>query len=187
MELKASVSLLAIGVFLFFYILGGYIYSYKNGDVSLNAYDANIALAYGNKPLIIGGSTVAFALLVYLMMLNKHQQRLYIRVFLLVLIYGLVQSLLWINPTTEKSIVLGGITLAAMRMFIIMTCISMLTGASIYLKTGLISMIVFAAIGVILQVSFTYGAKNYYEIIHPGLENYVILLFLLTILLLGFA
>ena len=103
-----------------------------------------------------------------------------------VLIYGLVQSLLWINPTTEKSIVLGGITLAAMRMFIIMTCISMLTGASIYLKTVLISMIVFAAIGVILQVSFAYGAKNYYEIIHPGLENYVILLFLLTILLLGF-
>ena len=86
MELKASVSLLAIGVFLFFYILGGYIYSYKNDTISLNAYDANIALAYGNKPFIIIGSTIAFGLLIYLMILNKHQQKLYIRAFLLIII-----------------------------------------------------------------------------------------------------
>ena len=186
MELKGRISLVAIGFFLFFYILGGYIYSYKNGTISLNTYDANIALAYGNKPFIIVGSTIAFALLVYLMVLNKHQRKLYIRVFLLVLIYGLVQSLLWINPTTEKSIIIGGITLAAMRMFIISTCIAMLFGSTLYLKAGLISMIVLAAIGVVLQVSFAYGAKTYYEIIHPGLENYVILLFLITVLLLGF-
>ena len=180
------ISLLAIGLFLFFYILGGYIYSYNHGEISLNAYDANIALAYGNKPLIIIGSTIAFGLLVYLMMLNKHQSKLYIRIFLLVLIYALIQALLWINPSTETSIILGGITLAAMRMFVIMTCIAMLTGASKYLKYGLIGMITLAAIGVCLQISFAYGAKTYYEIIHPGLENYVILLFLITIFILGF-
>jgi hypothetical protein len=91
-----------------------------------------------------------------------------------------------LNPTTDKSIILGGLTLSAMRMFVIMTCISMLTGASRNLKILLISIIIFAAIGIVLQILFAYGANTYYEMIHPGLENYVIMLFLLTILILGF-
>ena len=185
MELKLQISLLALGIFIFFYVIGGYISSYNKGYISLNAYDANLAIANGNKPLIIIGSTIVFALLIYLMILNKHQKRVYIRIFLLTLIYALIQAILWLNPLETTSIVLGGICLAAMRMFIIMTCILMIPGASPNLKWLLISIIILAAISVVLQIVFAYAASNIYETIHPGLENYVILLFLIIVLLLG--
>ena len=185
MELKLQISLLALGIFIFFYVIGGYISSYNKGYISLNAYDANLAIANGNKPLIIIGSTIVFALLIYLMILNKHQKRLYLRIFLLVVMYSLIQAILWLNPLETTSIVLGGICLAAMRMFIIMTCILMIPGASPNLKWLLISIIILAAISVVLQIVFAYAASNIYETIHPGLENYVILLFLIIVLLLG--
>ena len=83
------------------------------------------------------------------------------------------------------SIVLGGICLAAMRMFVIMTCITMIPGASRQLKWLLIGIIILAAIGVVLQIVFAYAAANIYQTIHPELENYVILLFLVSIMILG--
>jgi hypothetical protein len=99
--------------------------------------------------------------------------------------WTLIQVLLWLNPNDIISIVIGGIILAAMRMFIIMTCIAMFKNNSLNMKILLASIITLAFIGVILQFTFAYFAKSYYEIIHPGLENYVILLFLITIIIIA--
>ena len=162
-----------------------YISSYKKGYISFNIYDANIAIANGNKPIVIAGSIITFALLIYLMILNKHQKRLYLRIGLLIIMFAMIQAIIWLNPLETTSIVLGGICLAAMRMFVIMTCITMIPGASRQLKWLLIGIIILAAIGVVLQIVFAYAAANIYQTIHPELENYVILLFLVSIMILG--
>ena len=61
----------------------------------------------------------------------------------------------------------------------------MIPGASRYLKWLLIGIIILASICFILLVVFAYAATNIYETIHPELENYIILLFLVSILILG--
>ena len=183
--MQSTISIFAIIFFLLFYLYGAYYNSYKSGHISLNAYDANIALAYGNKPFMIVMSTISFILLIWLMILNKHQFRFYIRIGLLIIMWTLIQVLLWLNPNDIKSIVIGGIILAAMRMFIIMTCITMFKNNTLKMQILLASIITLAFIGVILQFTFAYFAKSYYQIIHPGLENYVILLFLITIIILA--
>lgn len=188
MNQQQIITILSVLLFLFFYIYGAYLYSYKHGHITLNSYDANVALAYGNKPFIIITSAFAFGLLIWLMILNKHQSKFYIRTGLLAIIFILIQVLLWLNPSELSSIIIGGIVLAFMRIFIITTFIVMFKTKNISLLAKVLyaSIIILAYIGVILQISFAFFAQNYYQIIHPGLENYVILLFLITVIILGF-
>ena len=121
------------------------------------------------------------------MILNKHQSRFYIRFTLLIIMWILIQILLWLNPDKIESIIIGGIILAAMRMFIMMTCMAMFKNNSLKMQILLGSIIILVFIGIVLQITITiaYFAQSYYEIIHPGLENYVILMFLLTIVILA--
>ena len=104
MQLKLQISLLALTIFIIFYVLGGYISSYKKGYISFNIYDANIAIANGNKPIVIAGSIITFALLIYLMILNKHQKRLYLRIGLLIIMFAMIQAIIWLNRYSKLDI-----------------------------------------------------------------------------------
>ena len=183
--MRSIISAFSIIFFLLFYLYGAYYHSYKSGHISLNSYDANIALAHGNKPFIIVMSTISFILLIWLMILNKHQSRFYIRITLLIIMWILIQVLLWLNPDKIESILIGGIILAATRMFIMMTCMAMFKNNSLKMQILLGSIIILVFIGIVLQITIAYFAQSYYEIIHSRLENYVILMFLLTIVILA--
>jgi len=188
MNTKHILAISSVLLFLVFYLYGAYINSYRQGTININSYDANVALANSNKPIAIIYSTLAFIFIIWLIVLNKHQRNFYIRVVLLVIIYTFIQILMWLDPYQKKSVIIGGITLALIRMFVIMTCISFLKGNSLNStkKIFLIMLMILIIISSILQIALAYGANHYYEIIHPELENYIILMFLISILILGF-
>ena len=60
LSMKKFITTISVLFFLLFYLYGAYYHSYKSGYISLNAYDANIALAHGTKPFIIVMSIISF-------------------------------------------------------------------------------------------------------------------------------
>ena len=88
-----SVLLLASG-----FGLAGYEVSYKKGEITKNEFTVSQSLAYSDKPVILTLLTLGTAAYIYLLYARGPKELLAVRIFLQVLIYALVISLLWVKP-----------------------------------------------------------------------------------------
>ena len=88
-----SVILLASG-----FGLAAYEVSYKKGKISAEEFTVSQSLAHSDNPVLLTLLTLGTAAYVYLLYARGPKDLLFLRIFLQVVIYALVISLLWVKP-----------------------------------------------------------------------------------------
>ena len=78
--------------------LAAYEVSFKKGEITKNEFTVSQSLAYSDKPILLTLLTLGIAAYVYLLYARGPKKLLVVRIFLQVLIYALVCSLLWVKP-----------------------------------------------------------------------------------------
>lgn len=95
----------SLGV-LFFLIalgLGSYLVSHKKNEIDEDKFTISQSLAFGNKPVMVTFYTLAYILLILLVLFRGGQKSMmYIRLFLLILSYSLLITIIWITTYRNK-------------------------------------------------------------------------------------
>ena len=185
------VSISAVLSFLILFGLGSYLTSYLKGDISKSLFTISQSLAFANKPIVIIFLTIGLYLVAYLNYSRGPRKYYYLRQFLLLVIYSLVLSLLWVTTYYNQTdhYILASIIFTCIVIYIIMTCIlyyiSMKT-RSIFVSGLLITIPILTGLVFLgLMVSNINEIRTNVSELFPSFENSMLFLFLVTILIQG--
>jgi len=183
-------SITAIALFLILFGLATYLTSYLKGQISSHIFTISQSLAFGNQPVVIILLTIALILVGYINYIRGPSKLLLFRQFLLVLVYGLVISLLWVTTYYNKDdhYILAAIIFTSIVIYIITTCILYyLNSKTSKLGKSLLFVIPILTILILigLVVSNIQKINKPVPELFPSLENSMLFMFLITILLQG--
>ena len=172
--------------------LGTYLTSYLKGEISQSLFTVSQSLAFGNQPVVILLLTTSIILLGYINIIRGPSKLLWLRQFLLLLVYGMVITLLWVTTyySTIDHYILATIIFISIVVYINITSIlyyKNIKNVNIFNKVILIllsSLSIIVLIGLAIS-KFEYINKKVVELF-PSLENSMIFLFLVCILIQGF-
>lgn len=178
-------------VILFFLLcafgLSAYLPSTLEGEITKTDFTISQSLAYSIKPLFVVLLTIAIVLLSYLMYYRGHNY-LYIRLFLLSIIYSFVITIVWITTMYNETdhYILAMLIFTTVCIFISLNSLVIFKELQNQkLKTILIIMPILAFIGIIgVIIGYIYSKKV--SEIFPAFENYMLVIKGLSILTLGF-
>ena len=181
----------SLGV-LFFLIalgLGSYLVSYKKNEIDNNRFTISQSLAFGNKPTMVIFYTLAYILLIPLVLLRGGQKHMmYIRLFLLILSYSLLITIIWITTyrNEKQHYIFAAIIFISNLLFQLITLISFYNYAS--RKKTLIGAGVIQLIIVLLLFSFLAKSLNskLYSQLFASFENVTVASMGSIILALGY-
>lgn len=105
------VSFAAVIFFLIAMVLGAYMVSINKKKLANDDFTISRALEFGNKYIMVTFFTLSFALVFYLNYLRSNKFLYNIRMLLLLVIYILLITILWVTVTYDKTIhyILAGI------------------------------------------------------------------------------
>lgn len=183
------VSLVAILIVVLMFTLAAYLNSFLKGKIDKNLFTVSQALAFGNKPAMIFMLTVGMSLLMYL---NYHRglKFLYIRLFLLFVVYALITSLFWVttyyNRTDHFIIAFNIFTL--ILLYILFNSIALYnSNLPLYSRIFLILLPILGLLGFIgLIVGNIPAVSKKVVQLFPSFENYMLFITGLSNLALGF-
>lgn len=72
--------------------------SYKKGKISKDEFTVSQSLAYGDQPILLTLLTLGTAAYIYLLNVRGPKKMLVLRIFLQLVIFAFIASLLWIKP-----------------------------------------------------------------------------------------
>lgn len=195
-DLKSKViSIICIIVFICMIILAAYLPSALSGDVNADIFSISQSLAFGNKPAIISLLTLALVLLIFLIHYRGHKQYLIIRIFLLLIIYTFIITIIWVSTYYNETdhYILASIIFISIFIYICITSIvifnSLKSNGSVSTmdKTIVFGIPVLGVLGFIgLGLSNIDFIKQKLSYLFPSFENYIVLMQVLSILMLGF-
>ena len=185
-------AIFAILSMLILFGLGTYLTSYLKGEISQSLFTVSQSLAFGNQPVVILLLTTSIILLGYINIIRGPSKLLWLRQFLLLLVYGMVITLLWVTTyySTIDHYILATIIFISIVVYINITSIlyyKNIKNVNIFNKVILIllsSLSIIVLIGLAIS-KFEYINKKVVELF-PSLENSMIFLFLVCILIQGF-
>jgi hypothetical protein len=184
-----GLSLAIIFLFLATFGLLAYLPSALKGDVNKDIFTISQSLAFSIKPAFVCVFTVAMLLLAYLIFYRGHKY-LWIRLFLLLVIYSFIITILWVTTyySREDHYILAGLIFAITVIFILLNNYLIYNGIKVhssYTKIFLIGTSILAIIGIIgLIISMT--ILNNITEIFPSFENLMLLTQGLSVFALGF-
>ena len=193
---KPSLKTYILSVFgtLFFLIglgLGSYLVSFQKHQILDTNFTISQSLAFGNKPVMVTFYTLSYICLIILVLLRGGSKNLLvIKVFLLLLSYSLLITIIWI--TTYRDIIehyaFAGVIFISNLIFQLLTIYSFynyISKKKTLIATGLLQVII-----VILLVLFlllgVYSNLNIYDKLFASFENITVVSMGITILALGF-
>lgn len=177
---------------LFFLIalgLGSYLISYNKNEIDKNKFTISQSLAFGNKPVMVTFYTLAYILLIPLVLLRGGQKSMmYIRLFLLILSYSLLITIIWITTYRNKKqhYIFAAIIFISNLLFQLITLISFynyIYHKKILIGTGLIQLIIVILLFVFLALSMH---SKLYSQLFASFENVTVVSMGSIILALGF-
>ena len=183
------VSIVGILIVVLMFTLAAYLNSFLNGKIDKNLFTVSQALAFGNKPAMLSMLTVGIALLMYL---NYYRglNFLYIRMFLLFLLYALITTLFWVTTYYNRKdhYIIAFTIFTSIIIYIFLNSFALYnSNLSIYSKVFLISLPILALLGFIgLIVSSIPIVSNKVVQLFPSFENYMLFITALANLGLGF-
>ena len=179
-------------MFLILFGLSTYLTAYLKGQISKSLFTVSQSLAFGNQPVVIILISIALFLLAFINHIRGPAKLLWIRQFMLLLVYGLVISLLWVTTYYSEMdhYILASIIFTTIVVYIIMTCVlyyqnsKALTMLSKVLLIALPVLVALVFAGLVIA-NIDIVRKEVVELF-PSLENSMIFLFLVCIIIQGF-
>jgi hypothetical protein len=186
---SASLSIIIIFLFLATFGLLAYLPSALNDDVNKNIFTISQSLAFSIKPAFVCVFTLAMLLLAYLIVYRGHKY-LWIRLFLLLVIYSFIITILWITTyySKEDHYILAGFIFSLSVVFIIINNYLIYNGIkfhSNYTKFFLIGTSILSIVS-ILGLIISISLFNNISEIFPSFENLMLLVEGLSVFALGF-
>jgi len=158
-------------------------------EINANNFTISQSLAFSIKPAFAVVFTIACVLFAYLMYYRNHSY-LWIRVFMLFVIYAFIITILWVTTYYNKSdhYILASFIFAFAVVFIGLNNFLLYKGLKSHSRLKdifLISVPILAVLGLIgILISLT--VLNDIPQIFPSFENYILLLKGISVLALGF-
>ena len=183
--------LATVGV-LFFLIglgLGSYLVSYLKHKINEYNFTVSQSLAFGNQPVMVTFYTLAYLCMVPLVILRGGKKSLmYTRVFLLLLSYSLLITIIWITTYRDETehYIFAGIIFVSNLLFQLITLYSFLnysTKRKTLIGTGLLQVIIVILLLVFLVLSVD---SKLYSQVFASFENVTVGTMGTIILALGF-
>ena len=192
--ISRSVSVIGVLVILLMFTLAAYLDSFLQGKIDKNIFTVSQALAFGNKPAMIGMLTAGILLMMFL---NYYRglNYLYVRLFVLFLIYALIFSLFWVTTFYNRKdhYILAFVIFISILIHITLTSVVLyqfrksLGKLSTPIKALLIGLPLFSLIGIIgLILGNVPAIKDKVPELFPSFENYTLFIQGLSFLTLGF-
>tara|TARA_Y100000389_G_C17370470_1_gene468749 strand:- start:358 stop:951 length:594 start_codon:yes stop_codon:yes gene_type:complete len=186
--------LLSIFGTLFFVIglgLGSYLVSFEKHHITDTDFSVSQSLAFGNKPVMITFYTLSYICLILLVLLRGGSKKLLIiKVFLLILSYSLLITIIWITTFRDKTahISFAGIIFISNLIFQMVSLYSFynyVRNKKTIIATGLLQIIIVILIGVFLLLRL-YSNLSIYDQLFSSFENLTVVSMSVVIFALGF-
>lgn len=184
--------LLSIFGTLFFLIglgLGSYLVSYQNHHITDYNFTVSQSLAFGNKPVMVTFYTLSYICLIPLVLLRGGSNKLLaIRVFLLLLSYSFLITIIWITTYKNETehYAFAGVIFMSNFLFQLITIYSFynyVNNKKSIISAGLLQVIIVILLGVFLILSFN---SRLYNEFFASFENVTVCSMGSVILALGF-
>ena len=185
-------AIFAILSMLILFGLGTYLTSYLKGEISKSLFTVSQSLAFGNQPVVILLLTTSIILLGYINIIRGPRKLLWLRQFLLLLVYGMVITLLWVTTYYSEldHYILATIIFLSIVIYINITSILYYKNIKNINKLNKVILILLSSLSSLVLIGLVVAniedVKTKVIELFPSLENSMIFLFLVCILIQGF-
>ena len=187
--LSKVLSLSTVFLFICAFGLGSYLPSILSKDVTNKNFTISQSLAFNIKPLFIVLFTIPVLTLTYLMYYRGHQY-LYIRLFLLLVMYAFIITIVWITTIYSKKdhYILASFIFVCVCILIAINSLVIYNGLQIKSKKSKYILIIVPTLAFIGIIGLIIGIfiQDKVSEIFPSFENYMLFIKGLSILTLGF-
>lgn len=183
-----------LSVIIFFLLLAAFgLLAYLNAslehEIDANKFTVSQALAFSIKPAFIVVFTVTCLLFAYLLYYRGHNY-LWIRLFMLLVIYVFIVTIIWVTTYYNKTdhYILASFIFAFAVLFIALNCFLIYNGLKLHSKLKdivLIAIPILAVLGLVGILISLVVLGNIPQVF-PAFENYVLLMKGISALALGF-
>jgi len=177
--LSKVLSLVVVFFLLCSFGLGSYLPSALSGDVNKKEFTVSQSLAYSIKPLFVILLTIAILLLAYLLYYRGHKY-LYIRLFLLLVMYAFIVTIVWVTTMySEKDhYILAAFIFVASCIFITLNSFAIYSGLKIKTQKSKIILIIIPILAFIGMFGLLISTlvKDKVSELFPSFENYMLVI-----------
>jgi hypothetical protein len=190
-DISRILSVSSVSIIMLMFLLAAYMNSFEKGKIDKNIFTVSQALAFGNKPAMVLMLTAGLALL---LLLNYYRglPYLYIRLFLIVVMYAFITTIFWVTTFYNKKdhYILASIIFISAVIYITFTSMALYKFNKNLspINTMLIYAIpLLSIIGIVgLVVGNIKVVNDKVPQVFPSFENYLLFLMGLSSILLGF-
>lgn len=184
-------SVSSVSIVMLMFLLAAYMTSFEKGKIDKNIFTVSQALAFGNKPTMVLMLTTGLALL---LLLNYYRglPYLYIRLFLVVVMYAFITSLFWVTTFYNRKdhYILASIIFISAVIYITFTSMALYKfnkNLSPFYTILLYAIPLLSIIGIVgLLIGNIKTVNDKTPQVFPSFENYLLFLMGLSSLMLGF-
>ena len=182
---KKLITVFSLLFYLFAFGVAAYYVSYEKGEISKYTFTISQSLAFGNDPALVTLFTLGTLSYIYLLILRGPAKLLYIRIFLQIVIYTFLITIIWITTykDKEKHYIFATIIFLCTLIYHILTYIVFRNEkiSTLAKYTLLISSILNGLVFIGLGITRIPALQKYIEakITFASLENSVVLIILL--------
>lgn len=177
--------------FLIGLLLGSYLVSFEKHDITDTDFSVSQSLAFGNKPVMVTFYTLSYICLILLVLLRGgNKYLLIIRVFLLLLSYSFLITIIWITTYRNEieHYAFAGVIFTSNLIFQLITLFSFynyVINKKTIIATGFLQIIIVILLGIFLLLSL-YSNLSIYAQLFYSFENLTVVSMSVVILALGF-
>ena len=186
------ISLIAILCFMFGFGIAAYEISYEKGRINNVEFTVSESLAFGDEPGLVTLFTIGIIAYMYLIKMKGPKEFLYIRLFLLLLIYSFLITIIWITTYKDKRLhyIFAFIIFLSTFIYHILTYISFSKKCSALmcnclLVACLLNILVIIGLGA-TKIIKPITEKNETRITFASLENTFLLIVIFVMFVIGF-
>jgi len=184
-------SVSSVSIVMLMFLLAAYMTSFEKGKIDKNIFTVSQALAFGNKPTMVLMLTTGLALL---LLLNYYRglPYLYIRLFLVVVMYAFITSLFWVTTFYNRKdhYILASIIFISAVIYITFTSMALYKfnkNLSPFYTILIYAIPLLSIIGIVgLLIGNIKTVNDKAPQVFPSFENYLLFLMGLSSLMLGF-
>tara|TARA_Y100000389_G_scaffold186193_1_gene206291 strand:- start:1641 stop:2237 length:597 start_codon:yes stop_codon:yes gene_type:complete len=189
---RKLVTIFSLLCFLFAFGIAGYEESYRKGKIKSNDFTISQSLAFGNDPALVTLFTLGTLSYIYLLIIRSPKTLLYPRIFLQVVIYTFLITIIWITTFKDmyKHFMFAGIIFFSTLIYHVLTYIAFRKkSVSTFFKNSLLTacilnLLVFIGLGISGSTSLSKYKES--QITFASLENSTVVISGTVLFMIGF-
>jgi hypothetical protein len=180
-----------VTLFVLFIGITAYLVSALKDEIQSNNFTISQAIAFGNKPSMITLVVLAMSIFSYLTYYRGHKY-LYFRLLLSLIICAFVITIIWVTTyySKEDHYILAGFIFISVVITIILNSYLIYNGQLVKTKNSKIILLALPILSILGFIGLTLGKVSFIEDkvvqLFPSFENYVVSIFGISVITLGF-